>query len=123
MANKSIVMNKIRRLIQLHEQGRSKLFISEYLELSRTTIIKYLDLYKVLGWPAEKVLSMSDIELEKFFVEPPPKVFPQKLKNLYKFFPYVEKQLKKPGVTKTMLWKEYIDKHPGSLMSTQFNEH
>ncbi len=123
MSNKSIDMSKIRRLIQLQEQGRSKLFISEYLEISRTTVIKYLNLYKVLGWPAEKLLGMSDIELEKLFVEPPPKVFSQRLKDLYKFFPYVEKQLKKPGVTKTMLWKEYYDKYPGGFRSTQFSEY
>ncbi len=123
MSNKSIDMSKIRRLIQLHEQGRSKLFISEYLEISRTTVIKYLNLYKIMGWSADKLLSMSDIELEKLFMEPSPKVISQRLEDLFKFFPYFDKQIKKPGVTKTMLWQEYYDKHPGGFRSTQFNEY
>ncbi len=123
MANKSIDMSKIRRLLQLHRQGRSNLFISEYLEISRTTVIKYLNHFKLLGSPIEKLLAMSDIELEKLFVEPPPKVIPQRLKDLYKFFPHMEKQLKKPGVTKTMLWEEYFSKHPDGFKSSQFSEH
>ena len=123
MSNKSIDMSKIRRLIQLHEQGRSKLFISKYLEISRTTVIKYLNFYKIMGWSADKLLSMSDIELEKLFMEPSPKVISQRLEDLFKFFPYSDKQLKKPGVTKTMLWQEYYDKHPGGFRSTQFNEY
>ncbi len=35
MANKPIVMNKLRRVLQLYHQGKSKLFISKYLGLSR----------------------------------------------------------------------------------------
>ena len=54
MANKSIDMSKIRRLIQLHEQGRSNLFISDYLEISRTTVIKYLSLLYPLYQPRLK---------------------------------------------------------------------
>jgi hypothetical protein len=38
MANKTIVMNKLRRLLQLYSQGKRKLFISKYLELSRNTV-------------------------------------------------------------------------------------
>jgi len=116
-------MSKIRRLIQLHEQGRSNLFISDYLEISRTTVIKYLSLFTVLGISTDKLLSMSDVDLDKLFVEPLPKVMPPKLKDLYKFFPYMDKQLKKPGVTKTMMWQEYYSNHPGGFMSTQFCEH
>ena len=110
MANKLIDMSKIRRLIQLHEQGRSNLFISEYLEISRTTVIKYLNHFKVLGLPTEKVLSISDTELEKLFVGPSPKVFSQRLKDLYAFFPYMEKELKRTGVTKTFMVGKLIDK-------------
>jgi transposase len=123
MANKSIDMSKLRRLIQLHEQGRSNLFISKYLELSRTTVIKYLNHYKILGWPTVKLLKLNDIELEKLFIEQPLKALPQRLKDLYGFFPCMDKRLRKPGVTKTMLWKEYLTKHPDGFMSTQFCEY
>jgi len=42
MANKPIVMSKLRRVLQLYHQGKSKLFISNYLGLSRNTVNKYI---------------------------------------------------------------------------------
>ena len=49
-------MSKLRRLIQLHVQGKSKLFISRYLDLSRNTVDKYLAQHKLMG------LSLADVE-------------------------------------------------------------
>ena len=65
MADKTIAMNKLRRLIQLHTQGRSKLFISRYLDLSRYTVDKYLSQYKITGLSLEDVEKLTDIELDK----------------------------------------------------------
>jgi hypothetical protein len=48
MANKTIVMSKLRRLLQLHTQGKSKLFISKYLKLSRNIVDKYVLQYNLL---------------------------------------------------------------------------
>jgi hypothetical protein len=62
--------------------------------------------------PIEEVLELSDLDLEKlFFIKPPPDPI-KKLAELYSFFPYVEKMLKKTGVIKAMLWQEYIALHP-----------
>ena len=35
----------------------------------------------------------------------------------------MEKELKKTGVTKMLLWGEYKKKHPDGVQSTQFGEH
>lgn len=123
MANKSIVMSKLRRLLQLHYQGKSKLFISNYLDLSRNTIDKYLTQLKFLNEPIEELLQLNDIGLEELFVKKPVKAPSQKMKNLHEFFPYMDKQLKKTGVTKLMMWKEYLRKHPDGFMSSQFCEY
>jgi transposase len=120
MANKSIVMSKLRRLLQLHNQGKSKLFISKYLDLSRNTVDKYLAILKITGKPVEDLLLLDDIGLEKIFVKKPVKTPSDKLKKLHAFFPYMDKQLKKTGVTKMMMWKEYLKKHPDGFMSSQF---
>ncbi len=60
MANKSIVMSKSRRLLQLHNEGKSKLFISNYLDLSRNTVDKYLTILKIIGKPIEDLLLLKD---------------------------------------------------------------
>ena len=71
MANKTIAMSKLRRLIQLHTQGKSKLFISRYLNLSRNTVDKYLVQYKLMGLSFEDIQKVTDIDVDKlFFIKP-----------------------------------------------------
>lgn len=116
-------MNKVRKVIQLHDQGKSKLFISNYLSLSRNTVKKYLSLYKILGLSIEDVNQRTDAELESLFIingsiEPS-----SKLKKLYAFFPYMEREMKKTGVTQMSMWREYIVLYPGGYRSSQFCEH
>jgi transposase len=123
MANKTIVMSKLRRLLQLYSQGKSKLFISKYLELSRNTVDKYVLQYKLLDLPLEEIDKLSDTDLDKlFFVQVTDDLSPRH-KVLYDFFPYMEKELKKTGVTRQVMWEEYILKHPDGVRRSQFNEH
>jgi len=122
MANKPIVMSKLRRVLQLYHQGKSKLFISNYLGLSRNTVNKYVTQCLLLDKPIEEVLELSDLDLEKLFIEKPPPDPTRKLKELHSFFPYMEKMLKKTGITKAMLWQEYIALHPDGYKSSMFCE-
>ncbi|MBG6188271.1 DNA-binding NarL/FixJ family response regulator [Flavobacterium sp. CAN_S2] len=45
MANKITDMSKIRKVIKFYCDGKSKLFISSYLSLSRNTVKKYISLF------------------------------------------------------------------------------
>ena len=122
MANKPIVMNKLRRVLQLYHQGKSKLFISKYLGLSRNTVNKYITQCLLQDKSIEEILELSDLDLEKLFIEKPPPDPTKKLAELHSFFPYAEKMLKKTGVTKTILWQEYITLHPDGYRSSMFCE-
>ena len=122
MANKPIVMSKLRRVLQLYHQGKSKLFISNYLGLSRNTVDKYVTQCLLLERPIEEVLKINDLELEKLFIVKPPPEPTKKLKELHSFFPYMEKMMKKTGVTKAMMWQEYITLHPDGYKSSMFCE-
>lgn len=75
-------MSKLRRLLQLHSQGKSKLFISKYLNLSRNTVSKYITHFKLLNKPIEEILKLDDVVLEKLFIEQPPQPPSQKLQDL-----------------------------------------
>jgi len=123
MANKTIVMSKLRRLLQLYSQGKSKLFISNYLELSRNTVDKYILQFRLLDLPIDEIDKLNDTDLDKLFFVQVSEDLPPRQKALYDFFPYMEKELKKTGVTRHLMWEEYISKHPDGIRRSQFSEH
>ena len=123
MAAKPIDMSKLRQVLRLYSQGKSKIFISNYIPLSRNTVKKYIKRFHELRTTFEQLDKLSDLELEKRFVKDKQKELSPKLKSLYNFFPYAEKELKKTGVTKMLLWEEYKQKYSDGVQSTQFCEH
>ena len=120
MANKMTEMNKIRKVIQFHNQGSSKLFISKYLSLSRNTVKKYIAMYQYLNLSLEDIAKKSDTELEELLSQERVPLSSNKHQAVFDFFPHMERELKKTGVTKESMWKEYYEKHPDGLKSTQF---
>jgi len=123
MAGKPIDMSRLRKVLKLYTKGKSKSFISKYLRLSRNTVKKYITQYNGLKITFEELDQMDDTKLEELFIKTQLQDLSPKLKTLYAFFPYVEKELKKTGVTRILLWEEYKDKHPDGVQSTQFSEH
>ena len=88
MAGKSIEMSKLRNVIKLHLQGKSKVFISQYLGISRNTVKKYIRQFSALKMPYEEIELMSDLSLEALFINAPERELPEHLQALYAFFPY-----------------------------------
>jgi transposase len=123
MANKLIDMRKVRKVITLHHQGKSKVFISKYLSLSRNTVKKYIALYQLLNLSIEDINQKTDTQLEELFSNNKTVNPSARLKVVYDFFPYMERELKKTGITKQLMWEEYYKKHPDGLRSSQFCEH
>ena len=70
MANKLTDMSKIRKAIKCHCSGKSKLFISNYLSLSRNTVKKYIALFDALGLNLEDLEKKTDADLENLFSQP-----------------------------------------------------
>ena len=112
-------MRQIRQIYRLHTQGVSKLQISKRLFISRNTVKKYIELFKYKEFSYEKIKDINDSELG-IFLNSNEKEPSEKLKALQSMFPYVEKELKKVGVTKDLLWKEYKEKHPDGFQSSSF---
>lgn len=123
MANKLTDMSKIRKAIKFHCKGKSKLFISNYLSLSRNTVKKYISLYQLLEVSLEDIEQKTDAELENLFSQPTVEASNPKLKKLYASFPQMERELKKVGVTVQHLWEQYIQANPDGVKSSQFRVH
>jgi transposase len=123
MAGKPIDMSRLRKVLKLHVAGKSKSFISNYLRLSRNTVKKYINQFSKLKITLDELVNIEDKKLEELFISSQQIDLSPKLKLLYEFFPYVEKELNKTGVTKMLLWQEYKENQPDGVQSTQFCEH
>ena len=75
MANKTILMSKIRQILRSFTQGKSKVQISEQTGASRNTVKKYIRKFLTEKMTFDMLNSLSDAELEVLFgsVEPPDK--------------------------------------------------
>jgi transposase len=123
MANKKTDMSKLRQMLRLYAQGESKLKISELTGVSRNTLKKYLKLYERLELSIADIEQKSDQELDHLFGEsllPEPS---DRYKTLEVFFPKMEKELKKRGITRETLWRSYIAIHPDGFKVSQFKYH
>ena len=66
MANKSISMTQVRRIIQLKAEGLSKLKISQSLHIHRATLDNYLSKLVASGKDFPELLECSDEQLTAF---------------------------------------------------------
>ena len=123
MANKPIVMNKLRSVIRLYAEGNGKKHIASCLNLSKNTVKKYVRLFVETRLSYQDIQALSDSELYQRFQMSCEKPESVRLKQLHAFFPRVQKELKRPGVTRLIMWKEYISKHPDGYAKSQFCAH
>ena len=86
MGAKPIDMSKLRKVLKLHVQGKSKLFISSYLNLSRNTVKKYIRQFVSLKLTFEELDSLDDLKLEELFLKPQEEELTPRLRALYNFF-------------------------------------
>jgi transposase len=119
MANKSISMINIRQILRMHHEHHSMREIEKYLGVARKTVSKYISLAQSAAITYPDIQALSDEELSAIFLE---REKPEKERYAYleSQFEYFEKQLKKTGVTKFLLWEEYKREHPGGYNFTQF---
>lgn len=120
MANKTITMSKTRQILRLYTQGKSKLFISAHSGVARNTVKKYIRQFHEQQLTFEQVNELNDEQLEQLFGKEPLPAPSDRYEKLQAFFPRLDKELKRTGVTIDMLWKEYLKEHPDGYRHSQF---
>jgi transposase len=124
MANQNIGMSKLRQILKFYAQHQGTRTIRDLTGVSRNAVKKYIALFKALRIPWDELSGFSDKELEALFItEPIPADPPERQKELYAYFPTVEKKLKQPGMTLKLLWQEYSTTHLDAFQSTGFYKH
>jgi transposase len=76
-----------------------------------------------LGLDFETINQKTDAELEVLFSKNIIETIPDKLQIHYSFFPIMERELKKVGVTMHLMWERYIALNPCGYKCSQFHYH
>ena len=117
MANKQIEMRKVKKIFKLYSEGVSKRHISTQLGVSRNTVTKYIAFFQRFKLTSYEVEEMTVEEIHKLF-KTDQKSKSVQLRTLEQYFPYFDKELRKTGVTKQLLWEEYYARHPDGFKSS-----
>jgi transposase len=64
---------------------------------------------------------LSDEDLTELFIKQEDVQLSEKVQTLHKLFPSIDKELKRKGVTRKLLWEEYKRKLPDGVCRSQFN--
>lgn len=116
----TIGMSKIRKILRMYIHGRSIMSISAQADASRNTVKKYLASFKDSGFTFEKVDALNDKELEDFFGKSRERLPSSRMQSMLRCFPHVDKELKRTGVNRQILWKEYYKEFPDGYQYSQF---
>lgn len=121
--NKKIIMKKVRIILRMFTKGESKSNISEKTGTARNTVKKYIRDFVSLGMTFDEINALSDSELESIFTNEDQKKVDPRYKAMLAFFPQMEKELKRRGMTRDKQWTIYNEIHPDGYRRTQFKQH
>jgi transposase len=123
MANKRIIMRKVRELFKLkYQQNFSARKASKVVGISKTAATEYIAGFKASGLEYSSITSISDSEL-LIAISNKKLIDNDKYAELSKQFPYFKKELKRVGVTLQLLWKEYKAERSEFYGYSQFCHH
>ncbi len=117
---KRLSMRKIREVLRLDTQGLSARKIAPILGISRPTVLEYLRRSRAAGliWPLPADLSDTDLEQ---------RLYPRTAGAEQGSFPqpdwaYIHRELRRKGVTLSLLWEEYRYVHPDGYAYSRYCE-
>lgn len=123
MAGKPKRMSQIKQLLQLHDQGKSIKFIARSLGISKNTVKAYLSKTASLPMDTKALLALEDPILESKYHSGNPAYKDERYEHFKSKLDYFTRELKKTGMTRQLLWEEYLEEYPGGYKHTQFNFH
>lgn len=117
-------MLQIRRILQLKTNNKSNREIARELHLARNTVNFYVKQLTNLDKGFGDLLNLNDEELSSLtYKEPSIQKTDWRLTDLQNRIPTLIDELRKPHVTKMILWEEYHRRMPEGYGYTQFCEH
>ena len=116
-------MRKIRDVLRLHADKLSKRRIAVSVNLGRTAVRDYIKRATRAGlsWPLPE--GLCDEALERLLFPPPIQGHKRAAvpdRRLPPDWPALHRELKRPGVTLSLLWEEYRAAHPEGYGYSRF---
>ena len=122
MPRERLPMRKIRNVLRLHADKLSRRRIAVSLNLGRTAVRDYIGraTRAGLGWPLPE--DLSDEALERLLFPPPRghKRAAVPARRPPPDWPVLHRELKRSGVTLSLLWEEYRAAHPEGYGYSRF---
>jgi len=116
-------MLQIKKALQLLDAGKSERFITEQLGISRTTLRKYLEKISSTKLSNDQLMAFSDADFSALiYSDPTVAVKTNRQERFDLLIDYFTKELKRVGVTRQLLWKEYLEGDPDGFGYSQFCE-
>lgn len=123
MANKLLSMHKIRQILLFLDRGISQRAIEKEVQITRKTIALYLQKFQQTGQSLSELIKLSDAQLEQILGLIKPAVTadadPRKI-HFNSLIDYFNMELKRTGVTRLLLWQEYIKEYPEGFQYSRF---
>lgn len=120
MAQRKLTMRKIKEIIRMKwALGLSDRQVAASLNIAHSTVGEYLQRAERAGLDWEQVQVLEETELKA-------RLFPPKQSGAKKRpepdWQEIAKELKRKGVTRTLLWQEYLAEYPDGYGYSQFCE-
>ena len=117
MAQKPIAMEHLKQVLQLHKDGIAIREIARRVGIDRNTVRKYLSRLRTEentseGDLAEQAYDNDLLELEA-----------ERLRQITVHLANAGKELSKTGVTRQLLWQEYLEQHPDGYSYSRYCYH
>lgn len=117
-------MHKIRQILLFLDRGASQRTIEKEVKVNRRTIASYLEKFHQTGFSLKELLTFSDEDLEQYLglTKPVPEDTDPRKIHFNSLAEYFKSELKRTGVTRLLLWQEYINEHPEGFQYSRFCE-
>ena len=122
MSQKPIVMEQLKQILQLKNDGIAIREIARRTGISRNSVRKYLALLADDSTPDTEGLSNKELA-DKAYHNDQLELGTQRLQHLAGHFEYARSELDKTGVTRRLLWQEYILQHPDGYAYSHYCHH
>ncbi len=116
-------MSKVKQVLRLHAQGFSNRKTASDLGLYKGTVNSYVRKIKEHEYSIEELLAPDDPVLESKLFAGNPAYKQDRFEEFKGMISYREEELKKPHVTRHLLWEEYRESHPDGYGYSRFCFH
>ncbi len=121
MAQKPIAMEQLKQILQLHKDGIGIREMARRTGISRNSVRKYLSVLaasdSVEASVDDKVIAATAYGNDSLAHDA------QRLQQLVIHFQYAQSELTKTGVTRQLLWQEYMLLHPDGYVYSHYCYH